>query len=158
MRQRSDVGEVLVMNRSVRAEPRQVSYLQGWKPGPDDMPSMQDFNRVYGNADLLADAEVMFVSEVAARIEGYRSTLSFEHDGRKKFGIVFYSNVGSFFFVFGYDGMRTVELYYMGIDDNAAHYCSKLASKFEMNFEDAYFDVRDSIVGKHGIARPEAAP
>jgi hypothetical protein len=151
MREISDVGEVVAMSRSVRTDAGPVSYLQGWKPGPEDMPSMQDFNRVYGNADLLADAEVMFVSEVAARIEGYRSTLSFEDDGRKKFGIVFYSNVGSFFFVFGYDGLRTVDLYYMGIESDAARLCSKFASRFEMEFEDAYFDVRDAVIGKHGI-------
>ena len=154
MRQKSDVGSVIEQTRPDRTDKETPSsYMHGWKPGPGDMPSMQDFNRVYGQADLLEGREMLFVGEVASHIDGYRSTISFEHECTKRFGIVFFSEFGSFFVVFGYEGMRTAKLFYMGVESDQVLHCCKLASRFEMDFEDAYFDLRDQIIGKFGIPR-----
>ncbi len=130
--------------------------LNDWTLCAAELPSLMDLTRAYERvSEFIEGTEPRFISDVAEKVDVFDALLVATIDGRRQCGVIFDRADGLFFFAFGTDEKRTVRLYYTQVESDPLVACSKVALEFGMHFEDQFFDLRDSIVGKHGIVTGE---
>ncbi len=160
---KSELGSAIerVFSLQKRGTGTEIFVLQGWKKSPHTF-YLDDVYDVYQRlTDWIRNEEQFVLFAVASRANGFRRNYLFMQDGHEYCGLLFSRWYGSFMFVFGIDGRRTAELYYMGVSyasnesqmEDITAYCSRMSTDFAALIETEYFDLRDSIVGRFGIQK-----